>query len=117
MTAARHADVVTRDPHPLVIGGGSHHPLEQLAVARLEIVLLPQGRTRIRNPIRKRIADPLEFLQPGDARLAAGGSDTGIDVDPGKGFGMKARKLLLEATYLAAQLGARETLVASSELP
>jgi hypothetical protein len=71
VTAARHADVVARDPQPLVIGGRSHHPLEQLAVACLEIVLPLQGRARVPDPVGERIADPLELLQPGDARRAA----------------------------------------------
>jgi hypothetical protein len=109
-TAGR-ADVVARDPQPLVLSGRRHHPLEQLAVAGLEIVLPLQGHTGVRDPVGKRIADPLELRQPGDAGLAAGSRDTGIDRKAREGLGMEARELVLETTYLATQLSARETLV------
>jgi hypothetical protein len=70
-----------------------------------------QSLACVRDPVGKRIADPLELLQPGDAWLAEGRRDAGIDGEAGKGLGAKAGKLVLEATYLAAQLGAREALV------
>jgi hypothetical protein len=118
VAAAGRANVVARDTQPLVLRRRSHHPLEQLAVAGLEIVLSLQSHARARDPVCKRIADPLKLLQPGDAGLAVGGRDTGIDGDAGKGLGSKAGKLVLEATYLATHLSAREVLVTSyPELP
>jgi hypothetical protein len=111
VAASRRADVLARDPQPLVLGWGGHHPLQQLAVASLEIVLPVEGLARVRDPIGKRVADPLELVQPGDAWLAECRGYTGIDGEARKGLGAKARELVLEAPDLASQLGAREALV------
>jgi hypothetical protein len=111
VAASRHADVLARDPQPLVLGGGRHHPLQQRAIAGLEIVLPVEGLACVRDPVGKRIADPLELVQAGDAGLAERRWYTGVNGKAGKGLGAKPGKLVLEATDLAPQLGARKALV------
>ena len=102
MAAPRHTDVVARDSQPLVLGWSRHHPLQQLAVASLEIVLPVQGLACVRYPVGKRIADLLELIQPGDARLGKRRGYAGIDGEAGKGLGAKAGKLVLEPADLTS---------------
>lgn len=113
MAAARLADVGARDPHPLVIGRGDQHLLEQIAVAPLQLILLTQGTTRLGDAIGERVANSLELLEPGYARLGKAGWNRGIEPEPGKGLGAKPGELVLEAADLTAQLDAREALIAS----
>ncbi len=113
MTAARLANVGAGDPHPLVIRRRRQHPLEQLAVAGLQLVLLEQGATRLSYAIGECVADPLELLEPGHPRLGEAGLDRGIERKTREGLSAEAGELVLEATDLAAQLRAREALVAS----
>lgn len=63
--------------------------------------------------IGKRIANPLELLEPGDPRLGEAGGDRGVKGKTGKRLCTEAGELVLEAADLAAQLNAREALVAS----
>lgn len=69
MAAARLADVSARNPHPLVLGGSRQHFLQQVAISSLELVLLPQGVAGLPDSIRKRVANPLELLEPRNPRL------------------------------------------------
>lgn len=111
--AAGLADVGTRDPHPLVLGRGRQHVLEQLAIAGLQFVLLAQGVVSAGNPIRQGVANLLELLEPGDARHGKAGSDPRVELQTGKGLGAETGKLMLETADLAAQLSTREALIAS----
>ncbi len=63
--------------------------------------------------IGKRVANPLELLEPGDPRLGEAGGDSDVEGETGKRLGAEAGELVLEAADLAAQLSAREALVAS----
>jgi hypothetical protein len=110
--AAGLADVGIRDAHPLVLGGGVQHPLQQIAVLSLELGLVPEGPVGGRDPLCQGIAHPLQLPQVRDPRFAWRRSDDGLDLDPRKGLDHQVRELGLEATDLSAQLGASEALVA-----
>jgi hypothetical protein len=113
VAATRLADVSTRNPHPLVLGGSRQHLLQQVAIASLELILLPQGVAGLPDPIRKRVANPLELLEPGNARLGKARRDLCLQRKARKGLGAKKGQLVLEPTDLTAQLSAREALIAS----
>lgn len=105
-------DVGAGDPHPLVLGRRREHLLEQLSIARLQLILPVQGPARLGDPVGEGIADALQVLQPGHPRSARSGGHLGIDRNPRKGLGCKKCELVLEAADLAPQLGAGEALVA-----
>jgi hypothetical protein len=107
-------DVGPRDPHPLVISGRSQHLLEKIAIAGLQFVLLDQSALRLRNAIGEGVSNALELLEPRYARLGEAGRDRGIERKAGEGLGAEPGKLVLETPDLAAQLGTREALIASS---
>jgi hypothetical protein len=111
--ASRLADVGARDPHPLVLGRRRQHPLQQLAVAGLQFVLLAQGLARNGDPLGEGIAHLLQLLEPGDPGHGEAGWDLGIEGEARKCLGAKTGQLMLEATDLTTQLSAREALVAS----
>jgi hypothetical protein len=112
VAAPRLTDVGAGDPQPLVLGRLGQHLLEQLAIARLQFVLLVQGAPRDGDPIGKGVADPLQVLQVGDPRHVRAGRHLDVEDDAGKGLGREAGQLVLEAADLAPQLDAREALVA-----
>jgi hypothetical protein len=113
MAAAGLADVGARDPQPLVLGRRRQHLCEQIAVASLEIVPLVQSPAGVGDAIGKRVANPLELLQAGDAGLARAGRDAGLDDEAGEGLSTEARKLVFEPADLTAQLRARQALAPS----
>lgn len=113
VATARLADVSARNPHPLVLGGSRQHFLQQVAISSLEFVLLPQGMAGLPDPIRKRVANPLELLEPGDAWLDKARRDLCLEREALKGLGAEKGQLVLKPTDLTAQLSAREALVAS----
>ncbi len=112
MATARLTDIGARDPHPLVISGRRQHLLEQIAIAGLQFVLFAQGVTCLANAIGKRIANSLELLEPRNPRFRKAGGNRGVEGKSRKGLSAEAGKLVLEAADLAAQLCAREALVA-----
>lgn len=111
MAAAGLADVVSGDPQPLVLCRLGQHPLEQLPVARLQLVLTAQGTTRRGDPIGEGVADTLQILQAGDPRHAGAGGDVGVEGEAREGLGGEAGQLVLEATDLTPQLDPGEALV------
>lgn len=111
--AARRADVLARDPHPLVLGRRRQHPLQQLAVPRLQLILVTQGEARLGYAVRERVPDPLQLPEPGDAGLGEGTRYAAVESETREGLGAEARELKFEAADLAPKLGAREALVAS----
>jgi hypothetical protein len=113
VAAAGRADVVARDPQPLVLGGGGQHAFQELAVAGLEVVLSAQRPARVGEPIRKRVANALQLVEAGDARLAEGSWNAGVEIETEKSLGAEARQLVFEPADLAPQLNTREALVAS----
>lgn len=70
MAAARQAKVVARDPHPPVVPRRGQHPLQQLAVAGLELAPLPQRAMRVLDPRRQRVANRLQLTEVEHATLA-----------------------------------------------
>ena len=113
MSATVLADVGTGDADPLVSGGVGEHALQQLAIALPELGLLGQRPTCIADPLGQRVAHPLELLQAGDPGRPLRRADAGLDRAQRESLGSQPRELTLEAPDLAAQLGAREALVAS----
>lgn len=112
MPAAGLADFGTGHPHPLVFGGGVEHAAQQLAVASLELGLLLKRLAGRGNPVRKRVAHPLQLPKACDPRLAARDRYAGINLDPRECLHHEVSELALQAADLAAQLGASEALVA-----
>jgi hypothetical protein len=96
-----------------VVGRRRQHLLEQIAIARLQLVLLAQGLTRQGDSIGQGVANLLELLETGDAGRGEAGRDPGLEREAREGLGAEAGKLVLESTDLAAQLRTREALVAS----
>lgn len=113
MAASRLTDVGARDPHPLVFGRRRQHPLEQLAIAGLQFVLLAQRLTGAGDPLGQGVANLLQLLEPGDPGHGEASRDLGVERQTWEGLGAEAGQLVLEATDLTAQLSAREALVAS----
>lgn len=95
-----------------MLGGRGEHPLEQLAIARLQLVLLAQRLAGGADALGERIADALELGEAGDMRDGVRDSYPGVELDPLKGLDTKTRQLVFEAADLAAQLDAREALIA-----
>jgi len=113
MAATRLADIGARDTQPLVLGRRGQHFLQQLAVLGLQLAPLLERGTGLADAFGKRVAHPLKLVEPRDTGLAVSGRDAGVQGKPGEGLSAKPRELVLEATDLAAQLGAGEALVAS----
>lgn len=113
MPAAGLADIGARDPQPLVLGGCRQHAAQQLAVAGLQFALRFERHARGGNPLRERVAHLLQLIEAGYPRLGEMTGNRGVDDDPRKSLDGKARELMLEASDLTPQLGARKTLVAS----
>jgi hypothetical protein len=63
------------------------HPLEQLAVAGLQLVPLAQGLTSDGNPLGQRIADLLQLLEPCDPGHGEAGRDLGVEGKAREGLG------------------------------
>jgi hypothetical protein len=112
VAAAGLADVGARDPQPLVLGRSREHVLEQLAVARLQLAALLQRHTHLADPLRQRVANPLELLETRDPRLAEAGGNAGVKSKAWKRRGADAGELVLQAADLPAQLRTGKALVA-----
>ena len=95
-----------------MLGRCVEHALEQLPVPGLELLAAVQRLASGADPLRQRVAHPLQLLEAGDTRLTEATGHLGIEVDPGKGLGAQAGELVLEATDLTTQLSASEALVA-----
>ena len=113
MAAAGLADVGAADLQPLVLGRRVEHPLEQLAVAGLELGLFAQLDPRLGDPVGERVPNRLQLAEPQHPRLAGAGSYRGIDLDPRKRLGDERRKLRFQPPDLPPQLRSRQPLVAT----
>ena len=69
MAAARLAEVVARDAQPLEVLRAGQHPLQQLAVAGLELGPLAQCAARVLDPIGQGVANRLQLTQVERSRL------------------------------------------------
>ena len=112
MAAAGLADIGAGDPHPLEVRRVGQHPLEQLAVASLELGPLVERQARLADPLGKFVAHPLQLAEAEHPRLAATAAHRGVDLDPAEGLGEQPGQLVLEPGDLAPQLGAGKALVA-----
>ena len=113
VSATRFANIGARDSQPLVLGGRSQHAAQQLAIAGLQFALRLQRNARHSDPLGKRVAHLLELIEAGNPRFGEVTANRGIDDDARKGLDGETGELVLEAGNLAAQLGAREALIAS----
>lgn len=111
--AAGLTDVSTRDPQPLVLRWRRQHAPQQLTVAGLDDRLIPQRQTSASDPLGQGVAHLLQLLETGNARFGEVSRDPGVEVKTWKSLDGETRQLVLEAPDLAAQLGAREALIAS----
>lgn len=111
MAAAGRADVVAGDLQPLVIGGRGDHPLQQLAVARLALVLLAQLPLNRPDPLRQRVADRLQLAEVERPAGRRNRRDRGVDRHPPEALRDQPSELELQTPDLAAQLGPGESLV------
>jgi len=95
-----------------VLGRSAQHPLEQLAVAGLELGLILQPAPRHADLGSERVADGLEIAETQGPWLAREGADAGVDLDTGEGIGEECAELRLETADLTPQLDSGEPLVA-----
>ncbi|HVS99785.1 MAG TPA: hypothetical protein VHE08_04640 [Solirubrobacterales bacterium] len=110
VAAARQADVGAADPQPVVLGGRRQHGGQQLAVAGLEGGPLGEGGTRLGDADGERVPQLLQLAEVEHPRWP-GGADPVRDGDPAQPLGDEAGQLQLELADLAAQLGARKSLI------
>lgn len=108
------ADVGARNPHPLVLGGSVEHPLEQLAIAGLQITALGQGGASPGDPLRQRIPHPLELFQSSHPRRGEATGDLRVNAEPRKSLSAQTRQLMLQPPDLTSKLRARKPLAASN---
>lgn len=105
VTAARLADVGAGDPHPFELGWLGQHPLQQLAVASLELCPGAESAARGGHARGEGVAHHLQLAEADQPRLTSDGGDPSVDLEPGKGLRDEVGELPLEATDLAPQLG------------
>ena len=111
--AAGQPEVIARDLHPLVVLRGLEHPLQQLLVAGLELVALPQAATSILDPRRERVANSLQLTQIEHPRLARKRRHVRRQLQTAECLADQPRQLGFEPSDLAPQLHTSEALVAS----
>jgi hypothetical protein len=117
VTAARLAHVGARDAHPLVLSRSLDHATQQLAVARLELLLLAQRNPCPGNPPGKGVPQALELVEAHEPRPAGRRRHARVDLDAREGLARKAGQLALQSSDLATQLGAGEALAAAVDGP
>jgi hypothetical protein len=84
-----------------VVGGRGKHAAQELAVAGLQLALLPERHPRCGDPLRQRIPHALQLLQAGHPRLAEVSGDGGVDGEARERLDREAGELVLEAGDLA----------------
>lgn len=112
MAAARLAHVGARDAHPPVLSRSLDHATQQLAVARLELLLPAQRNSCPGDPPGKGVPQALELIDAHEPRPAGRRGHARVDLDAREGLARKASQLALQASDLATQLGAGEALAA-----
>ena len=111
MAAAGLADVLVRDPHPLVIVGRVGHSLDQAPIELLDVAGVIQDALDVGESGRERVADALELIDREHPRSAAGGGDAELDPLAREREREQLRHLRLHRRDLAAQVGTRGALV------
>jgi hypothetical protein len=115
VTATGLTDVCPRYAQPFEPGRVGKHLPEQLAVAGLEPLSLPERPARIRDPRRERVPHRLQLAQTENPRLTRPSGDRGVQSHPRKRLGEQPGEPALEAADLASQLGSGEALVATDD--
>jgi hypothetical protein len=108
--AAGLADVLVRDPDPLVLGRVLGHLLDQLPVLLLDVGVVVEPALDVLQPDRERIADLLQLVD-GEQPGAAHSGNAELDPLSGKGRAEQPRELELHRGDLPPQIGARGALV------
>jgi hypothetical protein len=111
MTAARQAEVLARDPHPLEVLGGGEHLLDQLLVLGLDPGALGEGGARLGDPLGQTVANRLQLAEVKDPRRGGNGIDPMRHLGVAESLAEESGELCLEAADLAAQLNSRPSLV------
>jgi hypothetical protein len=106
------AELCTGDAKPLVVGGRCEHPLEQLAVGRLDLRSLCEGFAGAGDPPRQSIAHLLQLAEADQAWLARRSRGRRVDREARESLRREPRQLSLEAADLAPQLNTGKALVA-----
>jgi GAF domain-containing protein len=112
VTAAGLADVGAADPHPAVVARRLDQGAEKFAVGGLGGGPRGERRAGLAGALGERVAQALELAEVEQARGRAGCDDRVEDGDTPEAVEGEVGELELEAADLAAQLGAREALVA-----
>jgi hypothetical protein len=97
------AEILGRDPHPVVALGRRDHRLEKAAILFLDLAPASDLRLSLAEPHREPVAHPLELGDAEDAGPTDGGNAP-VDARPRKGGGEELAEPLLERTDLSTQL-------------
>jgi len=109
------ADVLVGDADPVVLLGLHHQPLQQLAVALLDIGVISEESAHIREPSEQTVAHLLE-LPDSEYSGAPGGSDVVGDPTAWKGGDEELCEFQVKVRDLPAQFGAARALVGMQDL-
>lgn len=104
VAAARLADVVAGDLHPLEVGGRGDHFAQQLTVGGLHTSLLGQGEVGLGHPLGEIVAQALERAQVEDPRVTCRLRDRAVELHATERLGEETCQLPLQVAYLASQL-------------
>jgi hypothetical protein len=110
VATARRADIGTADPQPVVLGRRRQHGGQQLTVGGLDGGALGERGARLGGADGESVPQLLQLAEVEHPR-GPGGADPVRDDDPAQPFGDEACQLQLELADLAAQLGARKSLI------
>jgi hypothetical protein len=109
--AARQAELVTGDLHPLELGRGGQHRLDQLMSLALHHRALGQGPAGLGHPVGQLVAQALDLTEVEEPRLGRDRADPVSDLDAPEPLGHQTGQLTLQAPDLPPQLESREALV------
>jgi hypothetical protein len=109
--AAGQAELVAGDHHPLELGGGVQHRLQDLAPLALGAGSLGEGPPGFGDPAGQLVAQALGLAEVEDPRLRGDGLHPMADLDPPEALRQQAGQLALQARDLPPQLEARLQLV------
>jgi hypothetical protein len=111
VAAARLADVIAGDPHPLEVGWRGDHFAQQLAVGGLDSGLLGQGQAGLGHPLGKIVAQALERTEIENPRLGHRRRDRAVESHSAERLAEEAGQLLLQMPDLTPQLVTSRQLV------